>query len=302
MGWSGADFKDLVTLSSAFRLVEQAEESKNSPMGEPEQLMMDQRILADLAKIFDRVDALAGVIEDEHPPPIAGSTLAEDDVATDPFHISHAAIWGLVSAVDHVKALRTLVVDSHTVPARAPFTLLRAALENAATTVWLLAPSERAERVLRRLRLQWANIKDDESARQLIDHAQTVPTKDKKRRLQDIGRAAGLSSSEVSLIASRTVGFSSIVETAGREGNGLEADIMLLVWKLCSGIAHAKSWAVLGLLDRDQIKRVTENVAQVRLSAPDSALLNITGLAAAAIQEGWRLFAAAWQPTQPNKR
>jgi hypothetical protein len=47
----------------------------------------------------------------------------------------------LVSSVDHLNAFRALVQDAHIVHPRATLTLLRAAPENAALAVWLLAPA-----------------------------------------------------------------------------------------------------------------------------------------------------------------
>ena len=67
--------------------------------------------------------------------PAAGSSLLEDDQATYPYVMSRAAGGALVSATDDMDALGTLIQDAHIVHARAPFTLLRAALENSATAV-----------------------------------------------------------------------------------------------------------------------------------------------------------------------
>lgn len=89
--------------------------------------------------------------------PAPGSSLRADDDAAHPYEISHAVHGALVGAVDNLDALRALVADAHVVHARAPFTLLRAALENSAAAVWLLGLSSREDRLLRRLRLQWAD-------------------------------------------------------------------------------------------------------------------------------------------------
>ena len=87
-----------------------------------------------------------------------------DDAAAHPYEISHAVHSALASAVEHLDALRVLVADAHVVHARTPFTLMRAALENSSTAVWLLGPSSRDERIVRRLRLAWADSRDVEKA------------------------------------------------------------------------------------------------------------------------------------------
>lgn len=262
-------------------------------MTDPEAMTVDPDVMRRLAVIFGRIDQWAERISnpDEVRPPDPGSRLALDDkLLTRHFQMSTGVLWALVSAVDHLNSLRRLVIDAQSVPSRGTFTLLRAALENGAVAVWLMAPRDQNERVLRRLRLQWADIKEQESAHQLIDHAATTPTRDKKRQLQDIGRAAGLSTPQVNLIASRPVGYATIVDAAAREGSAVDADAMVLAWRLCSGIAHAKSWAVLGLLERTNIQQLDEGMLRVRLTAPDHALFGLTVLAAATVHEGWKLF------------
>ena len=84
---------------------------------------------------------------------------------------SHAVGAALTSSIDHLNTLQALVMQARVLPARAPFTLLRAALENAAVAVWLLAPPNRNERVFRRLRLQWADAQDGQSAVELTGQA-----------------------------------------------------------------------------------------------------------------------------------
>jgi len=68
-----------------------------------------------------------------------GSELGEDDRATDYLHVSHMVTTSLIHAVDHLHALRTLLVDARVLHTSADFTLIRSGLENAATAVWLMA-------------------------------------------------------------------------------------------------------------------------------------------------------------------
>lgn len=84
------------------------------------------------------------------------------------------------------------ISTSSTLDARAPFTLLRAAVENSATAVWLLAPYSRQVRVLRRLRLEWKSFDDQQSAETLIAGQPSTSRSDKIDELQRIARASGL--------------------------------------------------------------------------------------------------------------
>jgi hypothetical protein len=121
-----------------------------------------------LAKIFAMVDKWRERTHAVPTQPVPGSSLSADDAATAPYQLSHMVGGALLSAVDHFDAFRALVVDAQVVHARAPYTLLRAALENASVAVWLLAPSSRDERILRRLRLQWIDSRDGERAQVLF--------------------------------------------------------------------------------------------------------------------------------------
>src|SRR4051794_32587057 len=82
-----------------------------------------------LAKAFAVIDIWRDRIHGEPTTPAVGSSLAKDDEATDPYQMSHAATGALLSAVDHLDAFRALLQDAGVLHARAPFTLLRAALE-----------------------------------------------------------------------------------------------------------------------------------------------------------------------------
>jgi hypothetical protein len=60
-----------------------------------------------------------------------GSSLCGDDKKADPFRLSHVAWHSLSNAVDHLGCLRALLGDAKVIHMYAPFTLVRAALENA---------------------------------------------------------------------------------------------------------------------------------------------------------------------------
>ena len=144
-----------------------------------------------LLRVFDRVNSWRGRMQDRPAHVAAGSSLMADDEATHPYLISQSVHGALISAVDHLDALRTLVQDAHVVHGRATFTLLRAALENSATAVWLLAPGSRDERVLRRLRLQWADFLDRETAERLFVAEPEPSRADRKAELHGMARARG---------------------------------------------------------------------------------------------------------------
>lgn len=250
---------------------------------------LNQAVQADLIRLL--TSASDWMTRTNAPPPVPapGSSLAGDDRATDPYNISHAVFSKLVSAVDHYDALRMLIIEAHALHARAPFSLLRGALENAATAVWLLAPRGRDERILRRLRLQWADMRDGERARELAGEKASRPLNVRKGELQTLARARGLSQVQIACVASTPVAYGTIVEQAC-DGIGLNAKTVKLVWMIASGLAHARYWAVLSTLEREEVRPATENILHLRLTAPGSTILGMTQVAALMIQRGWAIL------------
>jgi hypothetical protein len=223
----------------------------------------------------------------------ARSSLLKDDEVTFPYLISQCARGALVSAVDHLDAFRALLQDAHVVHARATLTLLRAALENAAVAVWVLAPANRSERVLRRLRLQWADFQDGDYANRLFTAEPSPSLADRRTELEGIARKRGLTDEQVAQIAARRITFSSIVRTAAREDGFLHFDerAAMFCWMATSGIAHARQWAVLSpALQRVKVPGAPEGSQNLRLSASDKMLTMAAGAAVVMTTKGGRLL------------
>jgi hypothetical protein len=76
-----------------------------------------------------------------------GSQLAEDDADSHPYEVSHCARWCLNAGVDHLHALKLLVIDDNLIHAAASYSLARGALENFAAGFWVLHSDEPAVRI-----------------------------------------------------------------------------------------------------------------------------------------------------------
>ena len=113
---------------------------------------------------------------------------------------------------------------------------------------------------------------------------------ERKQQLQELARTRNLSAEQVIQVASRRMAWSTIVSAAGHDAPSVDRDSVLLVWKLCSGIAHARPWAVLGLLDRTEISRTAANVLDVQISASDSSVWMFTAITSLMIRDAWFLF------------
>lgn len=247
-----------------------------------------------LSHLFPLIGRWRQRMESAPTPPKAGSSLLKDDQAAQPYLVSQAVSAQLVSAADHWDALRVLLQEARVVHARAPFTLLRAAIENSAAAVWLLAPASRDRRILRRLRLEWKNFLDQENAEELVTGQSQTTRAGRKAELQRIARARGLSDDMVSQVASAPVSFRTIVRAAATDAPrcGLTDVQALYCWMAASGIAHAQRWAVMNssALERATVPGAPEGSTRLALSASGQALVGTAYVGSALTAEGWRLF------------
>lgn len=245
---------------------------------------------AELVTFFKQVDQWQARVSQLPPTPEDGSSLAGDDSALGTFSMSTAVVMSLGSAVDNFHALRGLLLDLREIHTSASFTLLRVALENSATAVYLLTPSDRQSRVIRRLRLQWADYQDAENARKLMKKGDETEQERRKTKLRDTARAAGVPEEAVAGLLGRPPGFGAIVAEAGTATFGPHGDIASLSWMVNSGIVHARTWANISLFEKEMFESVQPGFANVRFSSSQSTILQHAQIAAAMITHGWMLF------------
>lgn len=205
----------------------------------------------------------------------AQSPLAGDARWSPELQVAHGAWSALAYAVDHLHAVKTLVADARVLHTHAPFTLLRSAIENAATAVWLLAPGPRTKRVSRRLKLAHHEAWESGNVHKLMS-AETLAGKrtaeERMTEIRGLATSLGISPSDV---AGR-FGYESVVRQAG-EATGLGEDLAALLWRLCSGFAHGKYWASLSFLERQEVPRAGEaGVLDVRLTTDIDRILTVT--------------------------
>lgn len=93
---------------------------------------------------------------------------AGDDVATQPYQLSHAIFEVLVSAVDHLETLRLVVQDQHVLPARGGFTAPAGGHRERRRRGMAALAAQPGERVVRLLRWEWADAEDEEDPLQLM--------------------------------------------------------------------------------------------------------------------------------------
>ncbi|WP_341267412.1 hypothetical protein [Gordonia malaquae] len=172
----------------------------------------------------------------------AGSSLARDDQLTTPYQVSHSVQQSIVAGIDHLDAIKHLVIGQGVLNLAATWTLARGAIENLAVAYWLLTGS-RQERVERTLRVHAKNSYDQYVATKHMDEQSALTAKvGQHAHIKAIAERNGIDDSD------RLNGFTatSVLEwTSDRTGGNA-----LFAWRLCSGFAHGRSWAYLGALER----------------------------------------------------
>lgn len=252
-------------------------------MTEPVDHVVLQAFVLEFAKVqkwFDRIQAQAT-------PPAAGSDLADDDVVLAPVRVSITGFDGLSIAIDHLHALKTLITDAHVIHAQATFTLLRVAIENAATALWVLAPADADIRRFRTLKLRWAVLVDEHKARDALGVPSAKTRDQHKATLQKIARNCGLTQDQVAKVAASPTGYQTIVREASEAVPSVVAPTIEPTWSMCSGIVHGRPWATQALLARTEVPSVTEDVRGFRMSADEETLLRITRIACLMVGYGW---------------
>jgi len=204
----------------------------------------------------------------------AGSPLAGDDRASRPFQVSHAASASLGAALDHLHALTTLVVGTRTIHARAPYALARAAIENAATALWLVEPQTRSERVLRTLRLHAADARDGAKASGDLHTLQIIPLQDRLAELRALAAAVGgsLDDGPRTTVTDIVKAADSLLDTDFSAGP-------LGAWRVFSGFSHGRPWALAAFSDQER-EAIGNGLVQVTSRSSLNRVLYAASIAA----------------------
>ncbi|WP_162563436.1 hypothetical protein [Mycolicibacterium mucogenicum] len=227
----------------------------------------EEDIAAKWLEIAPGIDKMATRIQDPGDFPVSrGSSLSGDDTHSAPYCVSHAVRSCLVSGVDHLHAAKCLVLDLQVLHASAVYSLIRGSLENLAAAYWMLHPTRRNDRIERTLRWHAKNFKDQASALQPLGLADESTREAKLSRLDAIAVQRGIAVSDV-----RSGYFSSTAVRYVDKHSPVSAP--LLPWQVCSGFAHGRPWAVLGMSEQEQYESADPTVVNLRLTSDLSRVL-----------------------------
>ena len=247
----------------------------------------DERDYAELLRALRRVDAwLARMDPDARGlQPQPKSPLHGDDDRTRPYQVSHAAWNSLTHAVDHLHCLRSVLQDARLIHMFAPFSLVRPALENASAGVWILKPQRRCERITRRLRLAADDIRKGEEARRLTGSTGPRSQEERLGDIRDIAKQVGVEPA----VALGRVGYGEIIAAVSSPASPA-ADVNILCWRLCSGVAHGDFWTTINATDRIELPPISPDVGAFKITAHMGLLGYVTRIAVEMTALGWRLY------------
>lgn len=244
--------------------------------------LTDEMVTAKWAEIAPIIDAASTRIQNPDDFIVhQSSQLAKDDASTSPYQVSHCARWCLNAGVDHLHALKSLVIDGGLIHASAPYSLVRGALENFGAGVWILHSQQRTVRIKRGLHWWAKNFKDQDKATSgLISH---TPLEPKIAKLVSLAEAAHCNSMTIKNGYTST----SVMQYADKHSS---ASNPYLVWQICSGFAHGRPWANLAMNEMQMHPGSEDGVALVGFNSDHKRILSVTMPAMHLLEDLVRLY------------
>lgn len=221
--------------------------------------------------------------------PEPGSPLVGDDRVCDPYHLSHAALRYIAQAADHVRCLRDVLTRpaEPVLPIWAGYSLLRPALENASTAIWILGPARRDERVTRWMQCVLDNAKHADRVAALNGNTQNPRLPRVRDRLEGLLTAAGITDSRLAF--ARLPMWEDRVSEAAEIGGFTERNRPVVTWKMCSAVAHGDLWGILSGVDLEDLGR-EGNVRHTHMTVNTPTLAGATQATVAIVDAAVRLF------------
>ncbi|MEU2793966.1 hypothetical protein [Streptomyces sp. NPDC007100] len=193
-----------------------------------------------LVPLFELVEKLRGDgAYQPLPSPAPSSSLAADEAPLGPWPASHLIRTSYGAGLAHADALRRLAVAGE-MDATSSWTLMRGALENFATGIWLLDGSGRPERRWRALSLWAEDMRNRAQHEQDTGHAPGPEGKTGLERRQEI-RALAASLGLPPLVAPKT----HVILEQAAPAVGLDPVAVRASWRAASGFAHGRFWPYL---------------------------------------------------------
>lgn len=187
------------------------------------------------------------------PQPEARSSLAADDKPLRPCSASKFISSSFSAGLLHVEALTQLVTEARQVDPVSPWTLLRAALENFATAVWLLDGKNRVERQHRTLTLWAEDFRNRADHETDVNHVTGLWGRTGTQRYEDVRQLAV----DLGLPGLPRPSATKIITEAAVTAR-LEPDQTRALWRVASGFAHGRFWPNLRAAEVHDVNRADD--------------------------------------------
>lgn len=237
--------------------------------------------------MFATIDAWVSLTSQPSPPVEPDSSLDGDARKSPSLQVAHAAWNGIAHSIDHLHALRALMLNAQILNVYAPFTLVRSAMENAATAVWLLEPRQRPERLRRCLKLARYEAWESGQVHKLLPPEALKGKRTAQQRLDEIRALAIQLDLNPDDIAGQ-FSYEKVIRTVG-EAAGVGGDLSALIWRFGSGFAHGRYWASFSLLQREVVAS-QDGVAEIRLTSEVDKVLSFAGFPFAFTNRALQLY------------
>lgn len=230
-----------------------------------------------LGVLADRIYAIYERGKNLFPEPTTSSRLAAVNEKLGSFPVTHAVERLLAVSADNLHAVALLLRKAEALQPYAPYTLIRASLENTGTAMWLLSGGSRQNIALNALRLEWENKKNHDSATSKPVDSKNEWTRRRERLLLEAGDRFALDPKAI-----KVKPLSSTAVSDGSKYFSL-SPVMLSAWKGSSGAAHGRTWATLALSDHAPIPGTKSETGASYWSTSDTpSLVSILFVAVAA--------------------
>lgn len=208
----------------------------------------DRQAITDINRVFvefDKIDAGFGTY-----PILPTSELASDAAQIPDWPVSSLAPDLLGGAIDHMHSLRLSAgqpPEGHAEwSARAPWTLMRSALESASQSIWMMCENDQDVRLERCLRVWYDDRRNFFKAE---NQTYRRRHRDKLNSLQEWDdnefkvKAARWDTAEAKGRIRQEPSFSECIAEAAEFAGAVSADMAVVFWRVASGYAHGRPWS-----------------------------------------------------------
>lgn len=228
---------------------------------------MWHRAFPRIAEIEEKLDGPYTAVVEER------SSLRLDDRYLGAWRGGGLHVGAMATAADALKTVQA-ILETNSVPMTALYPLLRAAIENAALAIYLLAPADRDTRLMHSYQVadddaKWRSVFATEIGSQDASATRTSASAEILRLAKSRPSLGPPDSIKLRAPSySRMVALADAAITADPAVLGASRMSLLAWWQLMSGMSHGKQWALIMALERSEaIVDADDESAHVKMTS-----------------------------------